>query len=100
MAKPSEPKAEVEALHLQIAGRVQGVGFRFFVEDLACEAGLVGWVRNRPGGAVEIFAQGAPEKLHHFVEEVRQGPPLSRVEKVDATPFEPDHNLTEFSIRT
>jgi acylphosphatase len=68
-------------LRFVVKGRVQGVGFRWFVVEKAHALGLTGWVKNRPDGAVEGEAQG--EGTDQLVEALRQGPSLSRVDVVD-----------------
>jgi acylphosphatase len=67
------------ALRIRLDGRVQGVGFRWFVRRAAQELGLTGRVRNLPDGRVEVEAAGAPERLDAFRERLRQGPPGARV---------------------
>ena len=62
-----------------ISGRVQGVGFRFFAERAAREAGVTGWVRNRPDGTVETVAEGDPSAVARYLEYLRAGPGGSRV---------------------
>ena len=69
--------------HVSIRGRVQGVGFRAFVEHLALQCGLEGWVRNRRDGSVEAVFAGAPEKLDAIVDACRRGPFSARVEQID-----------------
>jgi len=59
--------------------RVQGVGFRFFAGRAAREAGVVGWVRNRPDGTVETLAQGDEASVARYFEALRAGPPGGRV---------------------
>ena len=63
-----------------ITGRVQGVGFRYFVHGAAVREGLKGWVRNLSGGAVEALAEGEPEAIERFEAQLRQGPALARVD--------------------
>ena len=65
-----------------LSGRVQGVGFRFFAERVAREAGVTGWVRNRPDGTVETVAEGKDESVTRYLERLRQGPAGSRVTSV------------------
>jgi acylphosphatase len=65
-----------------ITGRVQGVGFRWFVEREAAELGMKGWVRNREDGSVEVMATGAPEQQHSLRAKLRQGPRAARVDMV------------------
>ena len=71
-------------VHLIIRGRVQGVGFRAFVEHEAITRRLDGWVRNRRDSTVEAIAAGPREAVDSFIEALRQGPPASRVEAVEA----------------
>jgi acylphosphatase len=72
----------MESIHLEIRGRVQGVGFRWFVMDIARELGLAGWVRNRPDGVVEIAAAGKPEAVAKLEAAVSRGPRGATVEEV------------------
>ena len=62
-----------------VSGRVQGVGFRFFAERAAREAGVAGWVRNRPDGTVETVAEGEMEAVARYLDRLRAGPGGSRV---------------------
>jgi len=81
-----DPPALV-ARHYFVHGRVQGVGFRWFVRRVAEELGLVGWVRNVPDGRVEAEAAGTPEQLAAFEQRLRQGPPGARVTNVEVVPL-------------
>lgn len=65
-------------------GRVQGVGFRYFVQREAQKLGLSGWVRNLRSGQVEVAAEGSREDLQSLLEALRKGPPMAWVERVDA----------------
>jgi acylphosphatase len=90
-----------EVLHIVVKGRVQGVGFRFFVESVAQRLGLRGWVRNLPGGEVEILARVEPHQKAGFLSELRQGPPLSHVTDLDVRTVPEGSSLPAlgFSIR-
>ena len=66
----------------EVFGRVQNVGFRFFVWRRAEALGLHGWVRNRWDGSVEVLAGGEPEPLETFAEQLRAGPRWARVDRV------------------
>jgi acylphosphatase len=68
-----------------VSGRVQGVGFRFYLLEAAEQEGLSGWVRNLPDGRVEVVAEGDREAIERFEGRVRRGPPAARVERVDAS---------------
>ncbi len=73
-------------VHLRVTGRVQGVGFRWFVTAEANRLGLAGWVRNNADGSVELEAEGALKAIEQLRERVRQGPPAARVERVVEMP--------------
>jgi len=70
-------------IHIRVEGRVQGVGYRAFVERHATAAQLSGWVRNRRDGSVEAVFQGAPDAVEHMLDLCRAGPPGAHVEKVE-----------------
>ena len=69
-------------LHFLIRGRVQGVGFRWFVHREAAELGLRGWVRNTDTGEVEVLAAGDPESLADLRTELHKGSRGSRVDAI------------------
>lgn len=69
-------------LHFLIEGRVQGVGFRWFVHREASELELRGWVRNTEDGAVEVVAAGSAEELAELRQSLRRGPRGSRVDRL------------------
>lgn len=66
-----------------LQGRVQGVGFRWFLQEIAGRYGLDGWVRNRHDGSVEALVCGTPEATEAFIEWARRGPPHAGVERLD-----------------
>jgi acylphosphatase len=74
------------AVRLEIEGRVQGVGFRWWTVRQARALGLSGWVRNRRDGAVEVLAIGEPEAIDQLERLCRQGPSAARVSSVRRTP--------------
>ena len=69
-------------VNMKITGKVQGVGFRYFVLRQAQKLSIKGWVSNNSNGNVEALAQGEKEGLDHFIAKVKQGPAFSRVEDV------------------
>jgi acylphosphatase len=75
--------------HFLVKGRVQGVGFRWFVQQEASEIGLRGWVRNTDDGHVEVVASGGPEDIDELRVALRKG---SRGSRVDAVV---EHELAE-----
>ena len=70
-------------VHVMFPGRVQGVGFRAFVEEAASLRGLQGWVRNRRSGSVEAVLSGEAADVDAVIEACRKGPPSARVERID-----------------
>ena len=76
---------KLERVRILVSGKVQGVGFRWWVSQNARDSGLVGTVKNLKNGMVEIIAEGKKEKLLKLVNEVREGSPLSEVEDVDVS---------------
>ena len=65
--------------HYTILGKVQGVGYRYYTQDIAKTSRVRGWVRNQPDGSVECVAAGEISDLEMFEKKIRKGPPLSRV---------------------
>jgi acylphosphatase len=61
-------------------GLVQGVAYRFFAEKYARALGITGWVRNLPDGRVEVLAEGTGERVESFLDRLREGPRLARIE--------------------
>ena len=90
---------ERRRLKAEIVGDVQGVGFRFFAERHARQLGLEGYVRNRYDGAVEVEAEGPAPALEQFLNELRHGPRLARVQdvRVSWSPYRGD--LGPFGVR-
>ena len=73
------------AKHLTIRGRVQGVGFRHFMNRTARELHVTGWVRNRGDGSVEAVIAGMPDAVHMMIERARRGPPHAMVTDFEVT---------------
>ncbi len=73
-----------------IRGRVQGVGYRYWVERQAVAHGLEGWVRNRQDGSVEALFAGPEDVVSNMVASCRRGPSSARVDAVDERPGDAD----------
>ena len=82
----------------RVRGRVQGVGFRYFVEHSASALGLSGWVRNRDDGAVEVYAVGTEEQLSELAGLLWKGPRWAEVRGVDESEAPIEH-IRGFSVR-
>ena len=98
MSKTSDQPA-VEARRFMVRGRVQGVGFRWFVEREAHILQVAGWVRNNPDSTVEVFAQGTREQLAGLHGRLREGPRASRVDGVEVSEAEPTPGMNSFRIQ-
>jgi acylphosphatase len=81
-----------------VRGRVQGVGFRWFVEREAHLLGLAGWVRNNADGSVEVLAMGSRDQLLALQSRLRAGPRAARVDDVEELEARPVTGLTTFRI--
>lgn len=73
---------DLETRRYLVSGRVQGVGFRWFVEREAAQLGITGWVRNCDGGDVEVMATGTRAQHSALRRKLEQGPRASRVDHV------------------
>jgi len=82
-----------------ISGRVQGVGFRWFVHDAAMREGASGWVKNLLDGRVEAFVEGDQEAVTRVEQALRRGPPRARVDRVTIVDEEASGAFKGFSIR-
>jgi len=81
-----------------VAGRVQGVGFRWFVDHEARQLGLAGWVRNNMDGTVEVLAIGSTQQHTALRDKLRRGPRAARVDEVKEVPADAVPGLTTFRI--
>ena len=83
-----------------VHGRVQGVGFRWFVRNVAARLSLVGWVANEPSGSVRVVAEGEEAKLAELARALGQGPSGAHVERVDSELSAATGTFTTFEIRS
>jgi acylphosphatase len=94
----SENSARTQARRFVVRGRVQGVGFRWFVEREATLLGVAGWVRNKSDGSVEVLAQGSRDQLAGLHQRLRQGPRAARVDGVEVLDADAIPDLKSFRI--
>jgi len=81
-----------------ITGRVQGVGFRYFVSEKARQNEITGWVKNMPDGSVRIEAQGAKTLMDIFVRQIKIGPKFSKIQSLSIEIIEEKSNEKTFVI--
>jgi len=94
----TEPTA-VLARRFLVRGRVQGVGFRWFVEREAHILKIAGWVRNNHDGNVEVLAMGTRDQLSGLRSRLQDGPRAARVDGVEESEAEPVAGLSSFQVR-
>jgi tRNA pseudouridine55 synthase len=84
--------------YAKVYGRVQGVGYRYFVKEKAQNLDIFGYVKNLEDGTVEVLAQGSEENLQKLIEELKKGPFLARVDKLDVVFRKPLNIFSHFRI--
>ncbi len=94
----SEQVRASKRLHAVVQGRVQGVGFRYFVIERARDLQLVGFCRNLSNGDVEVVAEGEEGALEALVAALRQGPHMAHVERVRAVQLPATGEFTSFRV--
>jgi acylphosphatase len=92
-------RTSVLARRFLMRGRVQGVGFRWFVEREAHILQIAGWVRNNPDGSVEVLAMGTREQLSGLRSRLQDGPRAARVDDIEESEAEPVAGLNLFQVR-
>jgi acylphosphatase len=90
---------DIEELHAEVHGYVQGVGFRYFVIQRAVQLGLRGYVRNESNGEVEVVAQGPRPALERLLTLLWQGPSGAYVRDVESKWRKPAEYLSGFHVR-
>ena len=95
----SSERTSLQARRFIIRGRVQGVGFRWFVEREADILQVAGWVRNIHDGSVEVLAIGTREQLAGLRSRLQEGPRAARVDNVEESEAEPVAGLNSFQVR-
>lgn len=88
-----------QRVHAHIEGRVQGVGFRYFVQTEAQKLDVTGWVRNRWNGGVEVVAEGDADVLETFIGVLRRGPSVAWVTNFQHHISEATEEFKRFSVR-
>jgi acylphosphatase len=89
----------IRRVHARVRGRVQGVAYRASTHHEASRLGLVGWVKNREDGSVELEAQGPSDVVEQLLAWCRRGPSLAHVTSVDVSDVDVEPNAAAFEIR-
>ena len=87
------------SVKIKVTGRVQRVGYRYFVQHWAEDFGIGGWVRNQRDGSVFLEAEGRKDRIEKLIKELKEGPSMAQVEDVNVkwTGFE--NNFRNFEVR-
>jgi acylphosphatase len=91
--------SEMVGARIHVQGRVQGVGFRAFVQQVGSQLGLTGWVRNVGYDGVEVLAEGPRPKIDEFIQQLKLGPRASHVENTQVAWEKPSGNFKGFSVK-
>lgn len=84
---------------IKVTGRVQGVGFRYFTLKKAREHSIAGWVKNTGDGGVLIVARGETKHIETFIDYLKIGPTLSRVENISIAKIDIQQEFDNFDIK-
>jgi acylphosphatase len=88
-----------QRVKLIVTGQVQGIGYRWFVQQEAMQEKLSGWVRNRPDGTVELEAEGDSDRMDQFINALRSAHPNARVDHIEIQRLEPLKKSAGFDIK-
>jgi acylphosphatase len=86
------------ARRFYVTGRVQGVGFRYFMQDVAVREGVTGYARNLEDGRVEVLVEGDLEAVTRMERAVRSGPSGAHVQHVDTDVLTPSGAFKSFRV--
>ncbi|MFL5624877.1 MAG: acylphosphatase [Ktedonobacteraceae bacterium] len=95
----SSTTGETQELYAMVRGRVQGVGFRYFVVEKAQSLGLRGYARNKSNGDVEVLAQGPRSTLERLLTLLWRGPSAAQVHEVITVWRQPTEHIRGFHVR-
>ena len=84
--------------HLVISGRVQGIGFRYWLQSIAIEKNIFGWVKNKISGDVEVLIVGNEQEVKNMIKLCEKGPLASRVDHVKVNEYKKDYLKKSFDI--
>ena len=84
--------------HIIISGKVQGVGFRYWLYKVAIQRNINGWVKNKISGEVEALVIGNDEDVHYLINLCEKGPSLSKVTKVKVQNYQKEYLKKSFNI--
>ena len=84
--------------HLVISGKVQGVGFRYWLQSIAVRKNIFGWVKNKISGDVEVLIVGNEKEIEDLIKLCKKGSPSSKVDYVKVNEYKKDYLKKSFDI--
>ena len=84
--------------HLVISGKVQGVGFRYWLQRLAIEKNIYGWVKNKTSGNVEALIVGEKKEIQELIKLCKMGPSSAKIDYVQINDYNKDYIKKDFDI--
>ena len=84
--------------HLVISGKVQGVGFRYWMQNLAIENNISGWIKNKMSGDVEALIVGQEKEIRELIKLCEMGPSSAIVDRVQINNYDKDYSKKGFDI--
>ena len=84
--------------HLIISGKVQGVGFRYWIQNLAINNNIVGWVKNKLSGDVEALIIGQEKKVQKLINQCKTGPSSATIQNIQINDYDQDYSKKGFNI--
>ena len=94
----NDEKKSVSA-KIKVSGRVQRVGYRYFVQHWAEDFGIGGWVRNQRDGSVFLEAEGRKDRIEKLIKELKEGPSMAQVEDVNVKWTSFENKYRNFEVR-
>lgn len=88
-----------KAIKVAVEGRIQGVGYRAFIQQKATKLGLKGYIRNSGGSEVEVVAEGAEDSLEELLDFLESGPTRAEIEDVSWQWIDLSGDYIRFSIK-
>ena len=89
----------MKTIQITVNGRVQGVYFRAFTQKQAIKQDVIGFVRNKADGTVEIIASASQDKLDQFINWCHKGPLMAKVSQVIVKEYASNEHFTQFEVR-
>jgi len=87
------------SVKIKVTGRVQRVGFRYFVQRWAEDFGIGGWVKNQRDGSVFLEAEGRKDRIEKLIKELKEGPSMAQVDEVNAKWAGFENKYRNFQVR-